>query len=59
METVLVVLGKVGLAMAFVLGLLITIGVIPLDRYFEAHQDKKARERRARESLGRSTNSRA
>ena len=59
METVLVVLGKVGLAMAFVLGLLITIGVIPLDRYFEAHQDKKARERRARESLGRSTNRRA
>lgn len=59
METVLFVLGKIGLAMAFVLGLLITIGVIPLDRYFEAHQDKKARERRARESLGRSTNSRA
>ena len=58
METMLIVLSWAGLVFALGLGVLITIGVIPLDEYFGAYQEKKARERRAREALGRSTNSR-
>ncbi len=55
MEIGLIVLGWIGLIVAAVLGALIALGVIPLGEYYEAHQEKKRRERRAREALGRST----
>ncbi len=58
METVGTVLIWLGLLVALVLGALLTLGVIPLDQYLESYHEKKRRERRARESLGRSTSSR-
>ena len=48
-----IVLTVVGAILAFVVGLLITIGVIPLNEYFEDFQEKKARERRERERQSR------
>jgi hypothetical protein len=58
------VLTVVGAILAFVVGLLITIGVIPLNEYFEDFQEKRARERRERErqsrgSLGQPTSGRS
>jgi len=54
MGTVLIWLA---LFVALVLGGLIILGVIPLDRYIEEYQEKRAREQRARERLGAPTGS--
>ena len=57
METIGTVLIAFGAVIALVLGLLIATGVLPLDRYIEGYEDrvtrdKRARERRLRESSG-------
>jgi hypothetical protein len=57
-EIVSVVLIWAGLLVALVLGALIAIGVIPLDRYIEEYQENKERERRSRESAWRATSGR-
>ena len=58
METVGTVLISIGLLVVALLGALLALGVIPLGDFVESYQDKKRRERRARESLERSTGSR-
>jgi hypothetical protein len=55
MGTAGTVLTWLALLVALVLGALIILGVIPLDRYIEEHQDKRARKRRSREPLGSPT----
>jgi hypothetical protein len=49
METLGTVLISLGIILALAVGILITIGVIPLDSYMESYQEKRAREKRARE----------
>ncbi len=49
------VLTWLGILVALVLGAMIVLGVIPLDRYFEEYEEKRARERRSREPLGPTT----
>jgi hypothetical protein len=49
MQTLGTVLITLGIILALAVGILITVGVIPLDSYMEGYQEKRARERRARE----------
>jgi hypothetical protein len=49
MDTFGTVLIMLGIIVALAVGILITIGVIPLDRYIGGYQEKRAREARARE----------
>lgn len=49
MQTLGTVLIMFGIVLAIAVGILITMGVIPLDSYMEGYQAKKAREKRARE----------
>jgi hypothetical protein len=49
METFGTVLILLGIILALALGVLIMMGVIPLDSYMEGYQEKRARDKRARE----------
>jgi len=53
MQTLGTILIMLGVVLAIAVGILITMGVIPLDSYMEGYQAKKAREKRARERQSR------